>query len=239
VANSSVLLARLDNLATMGTAETADAGLEGMLTAARPGGEAAFGALLAPHRRALHLHCYRMLGSLDEAEEALQETLLRAWRSLHTYQERAPLHHWLHRIATTTCLKAIEGRTRLPATLSEVSHLQPYPDRLLDPAVLDPAVVVEQREDAVLRMPPEAVEILGRAAIIEFFATAPADGRLDRIRLVETAANGQPALAAYLPDETGLCRGYGVMVLTITSTGVAEITGFPDPDVFGWFNLDR
>jgi hypothetical protein len=67
----------------------------------------------------------------------------------------------------------------------------------------------------------------------------PADGRLDRIRLVETAANGQPALAAYLPDATGLCRGYGVMVLTVTSTSVAEITGFPDPDVFGWFNLDR
>src|SRR6266545_865968 len=112
----------------------------GLLAAARSGDDAAFGAMVTPHRRALHLHCYRMLGSLDEAEDALQETMVRAWRGLHTYQSRAPLDHWLHRIATTTCLKVIERRRRSPTVLAEVSHLQPYPDRLLDD--LDPAVVV-------------------------------------------------------------------------------------------------
>ncbi|WP_083597732.1 RNA polymerase subunit sigma-70 [Actinomadura madurae] len=311
--------------------ETADADAAALLEAARSGDEVAFEALMAPHRRALHLHCYRMLGSLTEAEEALQDTLLRAWRSLHTYQARAPFHHWLFRIATTTCLKSIERRNRTPTVLAEVGQLQPYPDRLLDE--LDPVHVVEQREsvalafvaalqllpatqravvllrevlcwsaaevadylgttvpavnsalqrgratlrskaapseraldayeqrilrrfvrswqrrdldalaallreDAVLRMPPEPVEFVGRAAVIGFFATQPAGGRLERIRLVQTAANRQPALAAYLPDATGTCLGYGIMVLTIHPAGIAEITGFPNADIFGWFAL--
>lgn len=93
------------------------------------------------------------------------------------------------------------------------------------------------RQDVILRMPPEQVEISGRTAVAEFFATQPAGGRLDLIDLVEIAANGQPALAAYLPDSTGTCRGYGIMVLSLTSHGVAEIAGFPDPELFYWFGL--
>lgn len=301
-----------------------------LLAAARAGDHAAFTALVMPHHRALHLHCYRMLGSLDQAEEALQETWLRAWRGLDTYADRAPLHHWLHRIATTTCLKLIERRRHLPTTLAEVAHLQPYPDALLDE--LDPAVVAEQREnvtlafitalqllpatqravvilrevlswsaievaaflgisvpavnsslqrgratlrsstarrprpleayerqlvrrfvhswrhcdfdalaallkeDVVLRMPPENVEFNGRAAVMGFFTRVPAGGRLDLIRLVETAANDRPALAAYLPGPDGP-RGYGVMTLSTTTRGIAEIIGFRDAGLFGWFNL--
>jgi RNA polymerase sigma-70 factor (ECF subfamily) len=77
-------------------------------------------------------------------------------------------------------------------------------------------------------MPPEPVQIIGRAAVAEFFATVPAAGRLDLIRLAPTRANGQPALAACLQDDRGRCRGYGV--LTVAGDTVATITGFPDAD---------
>ncbi|WP_327585234.1 hypothetical protein OHA25_57735 [Nonomuraea sp. NBC_00507] len=108
------------------------------------------------------------------------------------------------------------------------------------PAHLDlDALAALLREDAILRMPPEPVEIVGRDAVCRFFATTPAEGRLDRIRLVATAANGQPALAAYLPDATDTCQGYGIMVLTTTPAGIAEITGFPDQALFAWFGLPK
>ncbi|MFI0479066.1 RNA polymerase subunit sigma-70 [Actinomadura sp. 9N215] len=125
--------------------------VEGELLAAARGGEGrAFGLLVEPHLRALHLHCYRMLGSFDDADEALQEALLRAWRALGTFQERAPLRHWLIRIATNACLKAIERKGRQPATTGEIDYLQPYPDDLLTEAVADPAAVVEGRESVAL-----------------------------------------------------------------------------------------
>ena len=94
-----------------------------------------------------------MLGSYDEAEEAVQEALLRAWRSLRTYEGRAPLRHWLFRITTTTCLKAIGSRARRPAVTGEITYLQPYPDRLLDQLTdrdSDPAIVIERRETVAL-----------------------------------------------------------------------------------------
>ncbi|MGI5285409.1 sigma-70 family RNA polymerase sigma factor [Nonomuraea polychroma] len=119
-----------------------------LLEAAQRGDHAAFDALIMPHRQALHLHCYRMLGSIDQAEEALQETLLRAWRGLGGYEGRAPLHHWLHKIATMACLRAIERRERLPAVHAEITHLQPYPDVLIDR--LDPALIAERREEVAL-----------------------------------------------------------------------------------------
>ncbi len=75
----------------------------------------------------------------------------------------------------------------------------------------------------------ERQEFRGRDEVAAFFGTVPAGGRLDQIRLVATHANGQPALAAYLPDDRGTCRGYGIMVLTVTDGLVAEIIGFPRP----------
>jgi RNA polymerase sigma-70 factor (ECF subfamily) len=100
-----------------------------------------------------------------------------------------------------------------------------------------PALAALLREDATLTMPPEAIQITGRAHVVEFFATVPAAGRLDLIRLIATRANGHPALAAYLPDDGGRCRGYGIMVLTVADDGIATITGFPDPDLFAAFDL--
>jgi RNA polymerase sigma-70 factor (ECF subfamily) len=311
-----------------------------LLVDARAGDGDAFQALIAPHLRALHLHCYRMLGSYADAEEAVQEATVRAWRGLGGYQGTGPLRHWLYRIATTTSLKMINRRGRDPlASAAEVAWLQPYPDALLDQLSdvdADPAAVVERREsvalafvaalqllpatqravlilrevlgwparevadlldttvpavnsalqraraslagasalhagprllspheqrvldgflrawhacdipalaallrdDVTLTMPPQAIRIVGRDAVTAFFATVPANGRLDRIRLVVTRANGHPALAAYLPDDGDWeCRGYGIMVLTLAGDQVATIVGFPDPDLFPLFGL--
>src|SRR5215468_9250236 len=98
--------------------------------------EQAFALLIEPHRRALHLHCYRMLGSLHDADDALQETLLRAWKGSDSYEPRARLSAWLHTIATNVCLTAIARRRTQPAQLLEdMDYLQPYPDRLLDDLV--------------------------------------------------------------------------------------------------------
>jgi ketosteroid isomerase-like protein len=96
------------------------------------------------------------------------------------------------------------------------------------------AIVALLADDALLRMPPEDVSIPGAAAIGHFFATAPMDGRLDRIRLRSVRAKGQPALAAYAEDvESGEHRAYGIMVFAIAGDRVAAITGFPDrPDLF-------
>jgi len=95
----------------------------------------AFALLVEPHRRALHLHCYRMLGSLHDADDALQETLLRAWKGSDRYEPRAKLSGWLHTIATNVCLTAIARRRSQPVEVEDLEHLQPYPDRLLDDLV--------------------------------------------------------------------------------------------------------
>ena len=105
-------------------------GEQALLAAAQDGDEQAFVGLTSPHRRALHIHCYRMLGSLHDADDALQETMLRAWKGLPRFEPRAPLAAWLSRIATNVALRMIEQR-RDPAAPAG-AHLQPYPERLLD-----------------------------------------------------------------------------------------------------------
>jgi RNA polymerase sigma-70 factor, ECF subfamily len=105
----------------------------------RAGDEATFGELVEPHRRELQVHCYRMLGSLEDSEDLVQETFLRAWRNRRTFEGRSSLRAWLYRIATNACLDALERRRpRVVAPqanaqpLAEVPWLQPYPDRLLE-----------------------------------------------------------------------------------------------------------
>ena len=83
-----------------------------LLAAARAGDEDAYTALVTTHRPALHAHCYRMLGSVPDAEDALQEALLRAWRGLPRFEGRSSLKTWLYTIATNACLRAIERRPK-------------------------------------------------------------------------------------------------------------------------------
>ncbi|MEV0719606.1 RNA polymerase subunit sigma-70 [Asanoa sp. NPDC050611] len=94
--------------------------------------EPAFTGLAERHRRELHVHCYRMLGSFEDAEDTVQETFLRAWRRRETFAGRSTFRAWLYRIATNACLDLLARSRPEPATGGEVRWLQPYPDRLLD-----------------------------------------------------------------------------------------------------------
>jgi RNA polymerase sigma-70 factor, ECF subfamily len=136
---------------------------EAALTAAvRSGDETAFTAIAGRHRRELLVHCYRMLGSLHDAEDAVQDAFLRAWRYRESLQEGAPLRPWLYRVATNACLDAIardERRSVLAARAAseagalpnpdEVAWLQPIPDSVLEqgsPGNADPEAIVLTRE---------------------------------------------------------------------------------------------
>src|SRR3954467_6627145 len=138
-----------------------------LISRARGGDSDAFRALTEPHRRELHVHCYRMLGSFQDAEDALQETLLAAWRGLDGYQGAASIRTWLYRIATNQCLNARRAASRRPAKewdipgveppeptgLGEVVWLEPFPDTLLDGAwdgPLGPEARFERRESISL-----------------------------------------------------------------------------------------
>ena len=122
-----------------------------LISRARAGDAVAFQRLIEPHRRELHVHCYRMLGSLQDAEDTLQETLLAAWQGFKGFEGRASLRTWLYRIATNRCLNARRSTSRRPAKawdvpgveppeptrLGEVPWLDPFPDSLLEERVTD------------------------------------------------------------------------------------------------------
>ena len=143
--------------------------IDPVAAAARAGDEAAFATLVERHRRELHVHCYRMLGSLDEAEDLTQETFLRAWRRRATFAGRSTFRAWLYRIATNACLDALERRPRR-LTSPEVPWLQPYPDELLQDVAADeaePDAVVVARETielafmvAIQHLPPRSRAVL-------------------------------------------------------------------------------
>jgi RNA polymerase sigma-70 factor (ECF subfamily) len=158
---------------------------------APPSDEAAFAGLVERHRRALHVHCYRMLGSFEEAEDAVQETFLRAWRARQAFEGGELLRAWLYRIATNACLDAIRrSRRRVPSlsSIAEVPWLQPYPDRLLDEVAPDaeqPETVVVARETielafvAVIQLlPPRQRAVLLLRDVLGWSATETA-GRLE------------------------------------------------------------
>src|SRR3954447_4708798 len=99
--------------------------------------EPVFAAAVERHRRELHVHCYRMLGSFEEAEDALQDALLRAWRGRAGFTGESGLRAWLYKIATNVCLDILRRTRRrvalaAEAPIAEVPWIQPYPDRLLD-----------------------------------------------------------------------------------------------------------
>jgi RNA polymerase sigma-70 factor (TIGR02960 family) len=113
-----------------------------------------FSTAMGRHRRELHVHCYRMVGSFEEAEDLVQETYLRAWRARASFAGGAGLRAWLYKIATNACLDALRARARRPVeSYADLPFLQPYPDRLLDevaPSEEEPEAAVVARETIAL-----------------------------------------------------------------------------------------
>ncbi|HLQ54686.1 MAG TPA: sigma-70 family RNA polymerase sigma factor [Streptosporangiaceae bacterium] len=313
-----------------------------------------FARLTDPFRPELLAHCYRMLGSVHDAEDQVQETMIRAWRFYGEFEGRASLRTWLYRIATNACLRALENSSRRPlpsglagpgeypeaplaAARPEVPWLQPIPDTLIIAGSADPADIVASRQsirlaliaalqylparqravlilhdvlrwraaevadllgtttaavngmlrrararleqaapdadqmhepadpadralldryatafenaditavmqllrdDAVFEMPPEPTWFTGRELIGRFLRsrvlTEPG-----RFRMIPTAANGQPALAAYLRGHDGAYRAHSICVLTIAASRVTRVASFNDPGLFAAFGLPQ
>ena len=152
--------------------------------------DAAFAALTGAYRRELHVHSYRMLGNFEEAEDAVQETYLRAWRGRETFDGSAALRAWLYRIATNVCLDAIRRANRRPAgrsldSIGEVPWIGPYPDRLLDeiaPPEDEPDTVAVERETielaflaAVQLLPPRQRAVLILRDVVDWSAKETAE----------------------------------------------------------------
>ena len=172
-----------------------------VVTAVRSGDESEFGAITDRYRRQLHVHCYRMTGSVDDAEDLVQETMLRAWRSRASFEGRSSFRNWLYRIATNACLTALERAPRrvtspdvMPATndprampkwAPELPWLQPYPDELLEsPASqeVQPEAVAEARETiqlvylaAIQHLPPRQRAVLILRDALDWSAKETAD----------------------------------------------------------------
>ena len=311
-----------------------------------------FERLTGPFREELLAYCYRMLGSVQDAEDQVQETLLRAWRGYGGFEGRSSMRTWLYRIATNACLRALETRGRRPlpsglgapaqeadttpgAARTEVPWLEPVPDALFGTAPADPAAVVLSRtsmrlaliaalqylpprqravlilrdvlgwraaevagllgtstpavnsalqrarehlqliapaeddirgpaspadrelvgryaaafehadlaalarmlrEDAVLEMPPLPGWYRGRGPIVRFLG-AHVLGRPGEFRMIPTAANGQPAFAAYARDHHGGYHARGICVLTLAGPQVSRIVSFNDPGLFPGFGF--
>jgi RNA polymerase sigma-70 factor (TIGR02960 family) len=170
-----------------------------LMSRARAGDGEAFRELTEPYRRELQVHCYRMLGSLQDAEDAVQDTLLAAWQGFAGFEERASLRTWLYRIATNKCLDARRSASRRPAKewdvpnveppeptrLGEVVWLEPYPDARLEGAIdvpLGPEARYEQQESISLAfvtalqvLPPRQVAVLVLRDVLGFHASEVAD----------------------------------------------------------------
>jgi RNA polymerase sigma-70 factor (TIGR02960 family) len=163
-----------------------------LIERARAGDGEAFAQLTDPYRRELQVHCYRMLGSVQDAEDALQETLLTAWRSLEGFEGRASIRTWLYRIATSRCLNAqrsVKRRPQIdgpvfqfkppePTRMGDVVWLEPYPDVLLEGLVDEapgPAARYEAKEaislgfvTALQELPPRQRAVLVLSDVLGF-----------------------------------------------------------------------
>jgi RNA polymerase sigma-70 factor (ECF subfamily) len=137
-----------------------------LLAAAQAGDERAFRRLVEPYRHALEVHCYRMLGSAQDAEDLAQETLLRAWRALERFEPRVQFQTWLYRIATNACLDELERRPRRPMPVD------PFPDRRAEEAAsatYDPAARYAIREGMELALLRAIQELPGRQRAVLIF----------------------------------------------------------------------
>jgi RNA polymerase sigma-70 factor (ECF subfamily) len=188
-----------------------------LLAAARAGDERAFQRLVEPYRPVLKVHCYRMLGSLQDAEDRVQETLLRAWQRLDRFQERASVKTWLYRIATNACLDELDRRPRRPELVD------PFPDERIAGPIADPEARYALREGmelafltAIQRLPgrqravlilrdvlgwtaPEAAELLETSVAAVNSALQRARGTVDaELPPTVPAADEQELLRRYV-----------------------------------------
>ncbi|HEX3965682.1 MAG TPA: sigma-70 family RNA polymerase sigma factor [Trebonia sp.] len=181
-----------------------------LMARAQAGDDRAFGQLTEPYRRELQVHCYRMLGSFQDAEDALQETLLAAWRGLGGFEERASVRTWLYRIGTNRCLNARRSAGRRqakewnvpgveppePSRFGEVPWLEPFPDQLLDGVSVPsgPEARVEQTESISLAfvtalqvLPPRQVAVLVLRDVLGFHASEVAEMLNTTVEAVNSA----------------------------------------------------
>ncbi|GAA3803784.1 RNA polymerase subunit sigma-70 [Sphaerisporangium flaviroseum] len=212
----------------MGMVETGPTRAEdgAVVAAALAGDEPAFEVLVGNHRRELQVHCYRMLGSFEDAEDLVQETFLRAWRRRETFQGRSTFRAWLYRIATNACLDHLERHPRRPGPRPEpvladpgtpppaysagVLWLQPYPDRLLEPvahrdAEPDSTVVAKETIElaflaAIQHLPPRQRAVLILRDVLGWSAKETAALLETSVTAVKSALQrARPALREHLP----------------------------------------
>jgi len=198
---------------------------ESELSRARAGDQQAFAALTDPYRRELQLHCYRILGQVQDAEDAVQETLLSAWRALDSFEERSTLRSWLYRIATNRCLNMLRASARRPAPAlgssglpfvppeptryAEALWLEPYPDALLEgipDTGAEPDARYETREavslaflTALHRLPPRQRAVLVLRDVLGFSAAEVAD----MLEATQTSVNSALIRARAMVDARG------------------------------------
>ncbi|MEC3917720.1 sigma-70 family RNA polymerase sigma factor [Nocardia sp. CDC160] len=195
-----------------------------LISRARDGDGEAFRALTEPHRRELQVHCYRMLGSFQDAEDALQDTMVAAWRGLDGFDGRASVRTWLYRIATNRCLDVLRAARRRPAKawdvagvdlpepsgLGEIPWLEPYPDALLDGAIsvpLGPEARYEQTESISLAfvtalqiLPPRQLAVLILRDVLGFHANEVAEMLDTTVESVKSALKrARAGMAQRLP----------------------------------------
>ena len=227
-----------------------------LLEAARGGDEDAFRRIVEDHRGALHAHCYRMLGSLDDADDALQETFLRAWRGLPGFEGRSSLRSWLYRIATNACLDAIARRPRRvlpidygPSTapgveagepLVESVWIEPYPDESLgvSSGYAAPEARYEQREAvelafvaALQHLPGSQRAVLILREVLGFSAREVAESLATTVPSVNSALQrARKAVDERLPGPS--------QQATLRSLGDTPIRGLVDAYVDAWSRGD-
>jgi RNA polymerase sigma-70 factor (ECF subfamily) len=199
-----------------------------LLDAARGGDEDAYRRLVEPHREELQAHCYRMLGSVHDAEDALQDALLRAWRGLERFEGRSSVRSWLYKIATNACLDEIARRPRrmLPtdygpaadphdrsaAPLVESVWVEPYPDEMLavEDVIAAPEARYERREAvelafivALQHLPPRQRAVLILREVLGFSAREVAESLETSVGSVTGALHrARRAVDERLPDES-------------------------------------
>jgi RNA polymerase sigma-70 factor (ECF subfamily) len=192
-----------------------------MAAAARAGDEPAFTGLAKRYRPELQVHCYRLLGSLDDSEDLVQETFLRAWRRRETYEAPATFRAWLYRIATSACLDFLQARPRdrrvaanipmVAPPAAVIPWLQPYPDRLLDEVAsgtegTDDAVVAKETIElaflaAIQHLPPRQRAVLILRDVLGWPAKEAAAALESSVASVNSALQrARPTLRKHLPE---------------------------------------